>query len=85
MFKLGYFFLTRIDMLAQNAENEEKAEERLAKLAEEHAKKAEQREAKEARAEQRRRVMEEKRKKDVEALRKILLSHNCVIIKTFKS
>ena len=68
-------------MLAQNAENEEKAEERLAKLAEEHAKKAEQREAKEARAEQRRRVMEEKRKKDVEALRKILLSHNCVTIK----
>lgn len=64
----------RIDMLAQNQTADEKAEERLAELAEERAKKADQRGAKEAAAEKRRRVMEAKRIQNLEALRERIRS-----------
>ena len=59
----------RIDLLTHNQTADEKAEERLAELADERAKKAEQREAKEAAAEERRRAMEAKRMEKVQALR----------------
>ena len=59
----------RIDLLTHNQTADEKAEERLAELADERAKKAEQREAKEAAAEERRRAMEAKRMQNVQALR----------------